>query len=330
MNKQEKMDINTLNQGNQSAVNAMNVNKVSYELVATPDEIVSGYVNPFNKANKLLTKNAVQNILKKYGIYQNINNLDLYQDAMVHESYTIGKIKEICSRDNVKVVKNPDGYVLLRERSYERLEFLGDAVIENIVVSYLYRRYPDQREGFLSSIKMNLVNRITLGHLAKVIGLHEYLVIGRTLDDLHNAREEDKILCDIFEAFIAAIYLDFNNDKHGFLSSFISGAGYQVAELFLINLIEDEASQLDITTFILDDRNYKNKIMKLIKRINKYNPTFRIAKNDITKTGETVMTVQLINPNTKEIISEGKGQNIKKAEQDASKAALIKLGYFKS
>ena len=306
------------------------INKVSYELVATSDEIVSGYVNPFNKANKLLTKNAVQNILKKYGIYQNINNLDLYQDAMVHESYTIGKIREICSRDNVKVVKNPDGYVLLRERSYERLEFLGDAVIENIVVSYLYRRYPDQREGFLSSIKMNLVNRITLGHLAKVIGLHEYLVIGRTLDDLHNAREEDKILCDIFEAFIAAIYLDFNNDKHGFLSSFISGAGYQVAELFLINLIEDEASQLDITTFILDDRNYKNKIMKLIKRINKYNPTFRIAKNDITKTGETVMTVQLINPNTKEVISEGKGQNIKKAEQDASKAALIKLGYFKS
>ena len=308
----------------------INVNKVSYELVATPDEIVSGYVNPFNKANKLLTKNAVQNILKKYGIYQNINNLDLYQDAMVHESYTIGKIREICSRDNVKVVKNPDGYVLLRERSYERLEFLGDAVIENIVVSYLYRRYPDQREGFLSSIKMNLVNRITLGHLAKVIGLHEYLVIGRTLDDLHNAREEDKILCDIFEAFIAAIYLDFNNDKHGFLSSFISGAGYQVAELFLINLIEDEASQLDITTFILDDRNYKNKIIKLIKRINKYNPTFRIAKNDITKTGETVMTVQLINPNTKEVISEGKGQNIKKAEQDASKVALIKLGYFKS
>jgi ribonuclease-3 len=278
----------------------------------------------------LLTKNSVQNILKKYGIYQNIHNLDLYQDAMVHESYTIGKIKEICSRDNVKVVKNPDGYVLLRERSYERLEFLGDAVIENIIVSYLYRRYPDQREGFLSSIKMNLVNRITLGHLAKVIGLHDYLVIGRTLDDLHNAREEDKILCDIFEAFIAAIYLDFNNDKHGFLSSFISGAGYQVTELFLINLIEDEASQLDITTFILDDRNYKNKIIKLIKRVNKYNPIFKVAKNDITKTGEQIITVHLVNPNTKEIICEGKGQNIKKAEQDASKNGLIKLGYFKS
>ena len=307
-----------------------NYNKVSYELVATPDEIVSGFINPFNKVNKLITKNIVQNILKKYGVFQNINNLDLYQDAMVHESYTVGKIKMICSRDNVKVVKNPDGCVLLRNTSYERLEFLGDAVIENIIVSYLYRRYPDQREGFLSSMKMNLVNRITLGHLAKIIGLNEYLVIGRTLDDLHNARDEDKILCDVFEAFMAAIYLDFNNDKHGVLSSFMSGVGYQVSELFLINLIEDEASQLDITTFILDDRNYKNKIIKLIKRINKYNPTFKVSKSDVSKTGEQIITVQLINPNNKEVISEGKGQTMKKAEQDASKTALITMGYFKN
>ena len=305
-------------------------NQVSGELITTPDELVSGYLNPFNKMNKLITKNAVQNILKKYGIFQNINNLDLYQDAMVHESYTIGKIKDVCSRDNVKVVKNPDGCVLLRERSYERLEFLGDAVIENIIVSYLYRRYPDQREGFLSTMKVQFVNRITLGHLAKVIGLHDYLVIGRTLDDLQNAREEDKILCDIFEAFIAAIYLDFNNDKHGFLSSFISGAGYQVTELFLINLIEDEASQLDITTFILDDRNYKNKIIKLIKRIHKYNPEFKTVKNDVSRTGETVITMHLINPKTRDVLGEGQGSNPKKAEQDASKNALIKLGYFTS
>jgi len=311
-----------------ASTSTTNYNKVSYELVSTPDELVSGYINPFNKVNKLITKNLVQNILKKYGIYQNINNLDLYQDAMVHESYTINKIKEVCSRDNVKIVKNPDGCVLLRQCSYERLEFLGDAIIENIIVSYLYRRYPDQREGFLSSLKMNLVNRITLGHLAKVIGLHDYLVIGRTLDDLQNAREEDKILCDIFEAFIAAICLDFNNDKHGILSSYISGIGYQVAELFLINLIEDESSQLDITSLILDDGNYKNKIIKLIKRINKYNPVFKVVKSDVTKSGETVITVNLINPNTKEIISEGKGKDMKKAEQNTSKNALIKMGYF--
>ena len=92
----------------------LNYNKVSYELIATPDEIVSGFINPFNKVNKLMTKNTVQNILKKYKIFQNINNLDLYQDALVHESYTINKIKDICSRDNVKPVKSkrcPNGMV---------------------------------------------------------------------------------------------------------------------------------------------------------------------------------------------------------------------------
>jgi len=306
---------------NNNLQNTTNSNKVSYELVATPDEVVSGYLNPFNKVNKLFTKNAVQNILKKYGVFQNINNLELYQDAMVHESYTIGKIKEVCSRDNVKVVKNPDGCVLLRERSYERLEFLGDAVIENIIVSYLYRRYPDQREGFLSSMKMNLVNRITLGHLSKILGLHDYLIIGRTLDDLQNAREDDKILCDVFEAFIAAIYLDFNNDRS-------SGSGYHITEIFLINLIEDEMTQLDITTFILDDRNYKTKIIKLIKKLNKYSPAFKVSKSDVSRSGEQIITVQLINPTTKEIISEGKGKDMKKAEQDASKNALIKMGQF--
>jgi ribonuclease-3 len=303
-------------------------NGVSYELITTPDELVSGYLNPFNKVNKLITKNAVQNILKKYGIYQNISNLDLYQDAMVHESYTISRIKEVCIRDNVKVVKNPDGCVLLRENSYERLEFLGDAIIENIIVSYLYRRYPDQREGFLSSLKVNFVNRITLGHLAKTIGLHEYLIIGRTLDDLQNAREDDKILCDIFEAFIAAICLDFNNSKHGMMNSFLSGIGFQIAELFLINLIEDESSQIDITTFIMDDRNYKNKIVKLIKRIHKYNPEFKVSKIDVNKSGETIYTIQLINPKTKDIICEGQGNSIKKGEQNAAKNALIKMEYL--
>ena len=303
------------------------INKVSYELIATPDELVSGYINPFNKHNKLMDKNKVQNILKKYGVYQNINNLELYQEAMTHESYTIGKIKEVCARDNVKVVKNPDGCVLLQDKSYERLEFLGDAVIENIIVSYLYKRFPDSNEGFLSTMKTNLVNRITLGQLAKVIGLHEYLIIGKTLDDLQGAREEDKILCDIFEAFIAAIYLDFNQDKHGFLKSFMSGAGYQVAELFLINLVEDESSYIDMTKYILDDHNYKNKIIKLLKRIYKYHPLYKVTKVDVQQ-GVNQITIELINPNTKEVISIGKGNNQKKAEQDASKNALIRFGYI--
>ena len=283
-------------------------------------------LSPFNNTNIILNDSDLNNFFKNHNIDYQYKNINLFRNAFVHKSYCCMKNTSFTTSN----ISCPEDCLPLQDMPYERLEFLGDAVIENIIVSYLYRRYPDQREGFLSSMKMNLVNRITLGHLAKVIGLNDYLVIGRTLDDLQNAREEDKILCDVFEAFIAAIYLDFNNDKHGFLSSFMSGAGYQVSELFLINLIEDEASQLDITTFILDDRNYKNKIVKLIKRIHKYNPIFKVSKSDVSRTGEQIITVQLINPNTKDVICEGKGQNNKKAEQDASKNGLIKLGYFKN
>ena len=134
----------------------------------------------------MITTNKIQNILKKYGIYHNIYNEKLYQEATVHESYSIPKINEVCARDSVKVVKNPDGCVLLQPASYDRLEFLGDAIIELVVVNYLYKRYPDQSEGFLSMMKVHLVNRMTLSHLTKVLELDNYLIISRTLEEVQN------------------------------------------------------------------------------------------------------------------------------------------------
>jgi ribonuclease-3 len=294
---------------------------VSASVSLTSSSISGGYINPFNKNNKVITKNVVQNILKKYGIYQNINNLSLYQEAMIHESYSLPKVNEVCARDNVKVVRNPDGCVQLQHKSYERLELLGDAVIENIIVYYLFRRFPNEPEGFLSQLKVNFVNRITLGHLAKIIGLNEYLVVSKTLDDKLNARQEDKILCDIFEAFMGALFVDFNSDKHGFLQSFISGAGYQVAEQFMINLIEDEMTGIDITKFILNDTNYKDKIIKYMRRIYNAQVKFVTTKNDIDD-----IHMQIVNVKTNENLGEGSGKNVKYAEQNTSKNALIKLG----
>ena len=74
----------------------------------------------------------------------------------------------------------------------------------------------------------------------------------------------------------------------------------------------------------------KEKLVKLIKRIHKYSPEFKTVKNDVSRTGETVITMHLVNPKTREVLGEGHGSNPKKAEQNASKNALIKLGYFKN
>ena len=90
-------------------------------------------INPYNNKNKLVTKNDVQNILKKYGIFQNINNLEVYQEAFTHESYSLPHIEKVMERDNLKLADHLDGVVVLRPKSYERLEYLGDAVIETII-----------------------------------------------------------------------------------------------------------------------------------------------------------------------------------------------------
>ena len=71
-----------------------------------------GLINPYNKNNVEFGKNDVQNILKKYGIFQNINNLSLYQEAMVHESYSVPHIKNVIARDNVSLVGNQMVYCL--------------------------------------------------------------------------------------------------------------------------------------------------------------------------------------------------------------------------
>lgn len=215
-----------------------------------------GCVNPFNKNNKPITENWVQNILKKYGIYQNINDLSHYQTAFVHQSYTESYVKDICIRDNVSIVPNPDGCMLLQPKSYERYEWLGDCLIDTFVGTYIFNRYQTGNEGFMSSLKKSLISRWVLGQLAQKCNFHEYMVISKTLDDKNNARDDIKKCCDIFEAFIAAIYLDFNKDKHGVMIPFMSGLGFQIAEKFFINILEDPETLIDITSYILDDKNY--------------------------------------------------------------------------
>jgi len=291
-------------------------NSVAHELISKPDDECEGILNPFNKKNVMITTNKIQNILKKYGIYHNIYNEKLYQEAMIHESYSIPKINEVCSRDSVKVVKNPDGCILLQPASYDRLEFLGDAILELVVVNYLYTRYPTQDEGFLSMMKVHLVNRMTLSHLTKVLELDTYLIISRTLEEIQSARKDVKVLCDVFEAFIGALFLDFNT---------VSNNGYQVVERFIITLIEDENSRLDFTEFVLNDTNYKDKLIKYHKNINKFVPSFNITLTDGIG-ADKVVEVEATHPKTNEVLGIGKGISNKKAEQAAAKNALFKLG----
>ena len=302
-----------------------------------------GRVNPFNTGNKPLSTNWVQNLLKRYDVYQNINNLELYQQACVHTSYTIPYVREICMRDNVGIKENPDGCMLLFPASYERMEFLGDTIIDAIIGNYVFTRFPNSDEGFLSTMKKQLISRWTLGHLAEKCGLGEYMIISKTLELKQDGRKDIKRLCDVFEAFVGAIYLDFNREKHGFLANFLSGPGFQVAEKFVINLIEHPDTLIDMTSLITDDGNYKIKFKNWLRRMRQTDPIYTvIVTGDIvvengthTNTTDTnsanvqptPWTVRITSRRTRDqVLGQGQGRTQKDAEYAAALDALQKVG----
>jgi ribonuclease-3 len=209
--------------------------------------------------------------------------------------------------------------MLLAEQSYERMEFLGDTIIDAIIGNYVYTRFPNSNEGFLSTIKKQLISRWTLGRLAEVCGLGEFMVISKTMDDKQQARLDIKRLCDVFEAFIAAIYLDFNVEKHGFLASFLTGPGFQVAEKFLINLLEHPDTLIDMTELITDDGNYKIKLRNYLRRMRQTDPIYTTTEN--SETGEFTCTITT-KRNRDLVIGTATSMNNKDAEHAAASIAL--------
>jgi ribonuclease III len=106
----------------------------------------------------------------------------------------------------------------------ERLEFLGDAILSLITARYLYNRYPEHREGELTRLRAALVRRETLAFFAEQIDLGEHLLLGRGEEE-SGGRDRPAILCDVFEAFVGALYLDQGYDTaEAFMQPFIQNA----------------------------------------------------------------------------------------------------------
>ena len=121
--------------------------------------------SPYNPQNILLDKQSLESILHIYDNPTDNNkhvyfDLNLYRNAMVHRSY--------CTRKNENLLNGntscPNNCIPLQEESFERLEFLGDAVINLIIGKYLFERYPDENEGFLTKLRTKLVNGVMLAN----------------------------------------------------------------------------------------------------------------------------------------------------------------------
>ena len=112
--------------------------------------------DPYNPLNKPINDSGIQHILKTYGLDVEINNFELYKRAFIHRSY-IKRPNLENEQNNIIIAPKPDDCLPLYTKSNERLEFVGDGVLECITKYYLYRRFPKENEGFMTEKKIALV-----------------------------------------------------------------------------------------------------------------------------------------------------------------------------
>ena len=236
--------------------------------------------NPYNNKNVEITEIDVINILNRFGIHSKPFNMKLYQRAFVHRSYTkrpnIENIKA-----NITIVEKTDDCMPLKTKSNERLEFIGDGVLECITKYYLYRRFPKADEGFMTEKKIAIVKNEHIGKLAYEMGLHKWYIVSKHAEEKNTRTNLKKLGC-LFEAFLGALFLDFNkididDDKGWFQNIFVTGPGFQMSQIFIENVLEE---LIDWDRLINNDDNYKNKLQVIIQKEFKITPDYVEIAND--------------------------------------------------
>jgi dsRNA-specific ribonuclease len=230
--------------------------------------------DPYNSLNKEITPQEVAGILARYGIQLPITNFNLYRRSFVHRSYIRRPALEN-EQNNIKIVPKPANCMPLYTKSNERLEFVGDGILECITKYYLYRRFPKENEGFMTEKKIALVKNEAIGKLAYEMGLHKWFVLSTNAETKQIRTNLKKLGC-LFEAFIGAMFLDFNKlkvqDEDGWFDSvFLTGPGFQMVQIFVENVFE---KHVDWISLIQNDDNFKNILQVRIQKEFKVTPHY--------------------------------------------------------
>ena len=237
--------------------------------------------NPFNENNKEIKLSDVQSILKRYGLPGIVNNLNLYQRAFVHQSYTKRPSLEN-EKQNITIVEKPKDCLPLKTKSNERLEFLGDGILEAATKYCLYRRFPKENEGFMTEKKIALVKNEAIGKLAYEMKLNNWYIISKHAEEKKTRTNLKKLGC-LFEAFLGALFLDHNkiivnDEEKWFENLFMTGPGFQAAQIFIEKVYEHHVNWIEL---IKNDDNYKNILQVKVQKTFKTTPDYLEINHDI-------------------------------------------------
>ena len=121
-----------------------------------------------NEKNIYITKKFINNLLSNYNVSRKIKNLSIFQKALTHESYLqqtidiknnkIDKLVKMIQEKEIQPINDINLAIPLQDCSYERLEFLGDSIIHAVLAEYLFNRYPDKYEGFMTKLRTKIEN----------------------------------------------------------------------------------------------------------------------------------------------------------------------------
>jgi ribonuclease-3 len=182
----------------------------------------------------------------------------------------------------------------------QRMEFLGDAVLQLVVTEELYKMFPDFPEGQLTKLRSRVVSRRALAHFAMAIQLGDYVLLGKG-EEATGGRRRASTLADAFESLIGAVYLD---------------SGLAPARELILRLFESEISQMAISP---DERNPKGELQEVLQAIHSQAPAYRV----ISESGPDHRRVFQSEVSWREIIlATGKGKSKKDAEARAAAEAL--------
>lgn len=227
----------------------------------------------------MVSTKFIDQLKTKYKI--KFNNSKLLEEAFTHSSYAN---------------EHPDDGI----RDYEKLEFLGDAVLELAISDYLYRNFPQLNEGELTRMRSNIVDTEGFAEFAQKFGFPAEINLGHG-EEKAGARSRKTLLEDVFEAFNGALFLD---------------QGMKAVEHFL-----------SLTVFPLIDagkfdasRDYKTDLQEFLQQDGPVRIEYQVLKEEQLPSRFTVQL--LVNG---KVVSQGKGHNKKAAEQQAARVALHKL-----
>jgi ribonuclease-3 len=266
-----------------------------------------------NEKNIPITEEYINGIFERVGFDHKVQNLAMFQKAMIHSSYIEDNVR---NPKTIKLLKDIEPVtsasrrqcMKLQPESYERLEYLGDSIIRHALGKYLFTRYPDEDEGFLTTNRSKMENKNALSDLARKLGMQKYVVIARNIEIANGRVTYVTLTEDIFESFVGALNMEVDENR---------------TVEFLWLMIEKE---LDLSETIRTKNNYKDQLMRVFHKID-------IVKHDLqyndveteTPDGKKKYTTIVIDKFTKKKLGIGHGRTKKTSQQRAAKDALIKL-----